>query len=99
MDDPHKAVSTPAEATILKKDLQTKFCRGRFNLTNWTCFSKQFLRTVKENNVGNSDSLTSNKSPLERVLGFERKPGKDLLLVETNEFETIDKNDLTQRNY
>ena len=97
MDDLYKTVSTPAEATILNKELQTMFSRRGFNLKKWTYNYEDFLRTINKNEIGNSDSLTSVERPLERFLGIKLKPDKSLILVEAKKFQTIDKSDLTQR--
>ena len=71
MDDLYKAVSTPTEATQLMNDLQKMFSLGGFNLLKWTSNSQQFLTTVNENHLENSDSLTKKERPLERVLGVK----------------------------
>ena len=97
MDDLYKAVSTPTEATQLMNDLQKLFSLGGFNLTKWTSNSQQFLTTVNENHLENSDSLTKKERPLEKVLGVKWKPDTDVFLVEAKKFHAIDKKDLTQR--
>ena len=97
MDDLYKAVPTPTEATQLMNDLQKMFSLGGFNLTQWTSNSQQFLTTVNENHLENSDSLTKKEPPLERVLGLKWKPDTDVFLVEAKKFHAIDKKDLTQR--
>ena len=85
-----RPLSTPAEATILMKDLQTIFSRRGFNLTKLIFNSEDFLRTIDKNDTGNSDSLTSVERRPERGLGVKWKPDKDVLLVEATKFQTID---------
>ena len=37
-----------------------------------------FLRSVNENDIGNSDGFLSDERPLERILGVKWKPDKDV---------------------